>query len=133
MDRREFLKKSSLALGAPLVALPVGACVARPFPVRSPSSSAIPAYPADTLVNDVHSQLNATHVDSIVRPTTTQEIQTAIRNARTAGKSVCVAGGRHAMGGQQFGEASVLVDTRRLNRVLAFDMERGVVTVEGGI
>ena len=133
MDRREFLKKSSLALGAPLVALPVGACVARPFPVHSPSSSAIPAYPADTLVNDVHAQLNATHVDSIVKPTTTQEIQTAIRNARAAGKSVCVAGGRHAMGGQQFGEASVLVDTRRLNRVLAFDMERGVLTVEGGI
>ena len=37
------------------------------------------------------------------------------------------------MGGQQFGEASVLVDTRALDRVLAFDTERGLITVEGGI
>ena len=37
------------------------------------------------------------------------------------------------MGGQQFGEASVLLDMRDLNRVLAFDAERGVITVEGGI
>ena len=37
------------------------------------------------------------------------------------------------MGGQQFGEASVLVDTRALDRVLAFDAERGLITVEGGI
>jgi FAD/FMN-containing dehydrogenase len=44
-----------------------------------------------------------------------------------------VAGGRHAMGGQQFGEAGVLIDTRALNRVLAFDGENGVITVEGGI
>ena len=44
-----------------------------------------------------------------------------------------IAGGRHAMGGQQFGEASVLVDTRALDRVLAFDTERGLITVEAGI
>ena len=37
------------------------------------------------------------------------------------------------MGGQQFGEAGILVDTRDLNRVLAFDAERGTITVEGGI
>jgi FAD binding domain len=123
------LKSSSLALAA----LPVSACVARPFPVRSPYWSAIPADPADTLVNDIHSQLNATRVDSIVMPTTVQEVQAAVRNAVAAGRSVSVAGGRHAMGGQQFGEASVLVDTRALKRVLDFDSERGVITVQGGI
>jgi hypothetical protein len=37
------------------------------------------------------------------------------------------------MGGQQFGEAGILVDTRDLNRVLAFDAERGTITVEGDI
>ena len=44
-----------------------------------------------------------------------------------------IAGGRHAMGGQQFGESALLVDTRALDRVLDFDAERGIVTVEGGI
>ena len=37
------------------------------------------------------------------------------------------------MGGQQFGEAGMLVDTRDLNRVLAFDAELATITVEGGI
>jgi FAD/FMN-containing dehydrogenase len=129
MDRRQFLKASSFAL----LALPGGGCIARPILVRSPYASAIPAEPPDTLVNDVHSQLNATRVDAIVKPATLQGVQAAIRGARAAGKSVCVAGGRHAMGGQQFGEASVLIDTRALNRVLEFDDERGLITVEGGI
>ena len=44
-----------------------------------------------------------------------------------------IAGGRHAMGGQQFGEGTVLIDTRGLGRVLAFDPAAGLVTVEGGI
>jgi FAD/FMN-containing dehydrogenase len=46
---------------------------------------------------------------------------------------VAIAGGRHAMGGQQFGDAAMLIDTRDLNRVLAFDAQRGTITIEGGI
>jgi FAD/FMN-containing dehydrogenase len=46
---------------------------------------------------------------------------------------VSIAGGRHAMGGQQFGEGTVLIDTRDLDRVLAFDADAGLVTVEGGM
>jgi FAD/FMN-containing dehydrogenase len=60
-------------------------------------------------------------------------LQRAIVEAKAAGRSISIAGGRHAMGGQQFGEDGVLVDTRALNRVLAFDDERGVIMVEGGI
>ena len=88
---------------------------------------------ATTLVNDIHSQLNATRVDAIVTPRSVGELASAVARARDDGKSVSIAGGRHAMGGQQFGEASVLVDTRSLDRVLAFDAERGLITVEGGI
>jgi FAD/FMN-containing dehydrogenase len=86
-----------------------------------------------TLVNDIHSQLNATRVDAVVRPRDLDELTGALALVREAGKSVAIAGGRHAMGGQQFAEASVLVDTRALDRVLEFDTERGLVTVEGGI
>ncbi len=126
MNRRRFLEASLAALAA-------GDCIARPVPVRSSYASAIPDEPLDVLVNDVHSQLNATRVARIVKPATVADVQAAVASARAAGSSVCVAGGRHAMGGQQFGEAGVLVDTRGLNRVLAFDLERGVITVEGGI
>lgn len=129
MNRRRFLQTSSLWLAA----LPAVRCVASPLPVRSPNASSIPDEASDTLVNDVHSQLNATRVDAIVKPATVEDVQAVIRSARAAGKSVSVAGGRHAMGGQQFGEAAVLVDTRALNRVLDFDRRRGVIDVEGGI
>lgn len=88
---------------------------------------------ATSLVNDIHSQLNATRVDAIVTPRSVGELASAVGRAGSDGKSVSIAGGRHAMGGQQFGEASVLVDTRSLDRVLEFDAARGLITVEGGI
>ena len=128
LNRREFLKVSTAA-----AALPVAGCIARPIPVRSPYASAIPDADAGMVVNDVHSQLNATTVREIVKPRTVADVQAAVVRARSSGISVAVAGGRHAMGGQQFGEAGMLVDTRDLNRVLAFDAERGTITIEGGI
>ncbi|MET0168164.1 MAG: FAD-binding oxidoreductase [Vicinamibacterales bacterium] len=99
----------------------------------SPALSIVPSGVAATVVNDIHSQLNATRVEAIVRPRDVEEAAMVVADARRQGKSVSIAGGRHAMGGQQFGEATVLVDTRGLDRVLAFDTERGIVTVEGGI
>src|SRR6202011_700082 len=44
-----------------------------------------------------------------------------------------IAGGRHAMGGQQFGTNSLLIDVRKLNRLQHLDGERGIVEAEAGI
>jgi FAD/FMN-containing dehydrogenase len=128
MTRREFLKAS-----AAICATPAAGCVARPMRVRLPTASAIPEHDAGLVVNDIHSQLNATRVSSIVKPRSVDDLRRAISEAKTAGHAVSTAGGRHAMGGQQFGEAGVLLDTRALNSVLAFDVENGRITVEGGI
>ena len=98
-SRRHFLRTSSLAMAA----LPLGGCVARPLPVRSPYASAIPDAPVDFVVNDVHSLLNETRVAALVRPRSVEELQTAIARARTEGNTVCVAGGRHAMDPQDHG------------------------------
>lgn len=89
--------------------------------------------PRGTTVNDVHSQLNATRVQRIVAPATFEALRRTIHRARRSGSALCIAGGRHAMGTQQFGTDAWLVDTRRLNRVLHFDPERGRITVQGGI
>src|SRR6185503_17125447 len=94
LNRREFLKASSAAFAA----LPGAACLARPLPVRSPYASAIPEHEAGTLVNDVHSQLNATRVAAIAKPATVDEIGALLASARSAGRTVTFAGGRHAMG-----------------------------------
>lgn len=87
----------------------------------------------DLVVNDIHSQLNRTPVHRIVRPDSVEAIQTAVREARSEGQAVSIAAGRHAMGGQQFGAGTVLLDMGAMNRVLAFDADRGEVEVEAGI
>jgi FAD/FMN-containing dehydrogenase len=87
----------------------------------------------DRLVNDIHSQLNATKVAEVVRPACVEELQVAVRRAAAAGRAVSVCGGRHAMGGQQFGRGTTLVDTSCLTRVCEMDQDRGLITVEAGI
>jgi FAD/FMN-containing dehydrogenase len=86
-----------------------------------------------TVVNDVHSQLNATRVHRVVQPASVEALRRAVLDARAGGRAVSIAGGRHAMGGQQFGTDTVLLDMTAMRRVLAFDAERGRVEVEAGI
>src|SRR5262245_35441500 len=87
---------------------------------------------AGTLVNDVHSQLNPARVDRIVTPRSVEEIRKELLEARREGKAVSIAGARHAMGGQQFGTGTILIDMTQMNRVLNFDRERGLVEAEAG-
>jgi FAD/FMN-containing dehydrogenase len=88
---------------------------------------------SSTVVNDLHSQLNETSVSRIVRVESLPELQQVVRSAAATGQQISIAGGRHAMGGQQFGTGTVLVDMTRMCRVLDLDCERGLVVVEGGI
>ncbi len=85
------------------------------------------------LVNDVHSQLNATRMARVVAPASGDALRAELKAARAAGRAVSVAGGRHAMGGQQFAHDGVLIDTSRMNRILSLDESTGVVEVEAGI
>lgn len=84
-------------------------------------------------VNDIHSALNATEVDRIVPVNSLEAIQRAVAGARNVGAEVAIAGGFHAMGGQQFRSDGVLLDTRPLDRVLELNRDRGVVEVEAGV
>jgi FAD/FMN-containing dehydrogenase len=80
-------------------------------------------------VNDVHSRLNRTQVRRIERPGSIGELQQIVR----AGEPISIAGGRHAMGGQQFAADTVLLDTTGLDRIYDFDSERGHIEVGAGI
>src|SRR5215470_12599100 len=68
-------------------------------------------------VNDTHSALNRTPVARLIEPRSVDDVVRAVREARAAGNSLAVAGGRHAMGGQQFLARGALLDMRSLNRV----------------
>ena len=85
------------------------------------------------LVNDIHSQLNPTYVREVVNVESLARLQEAVTTAKRTGQAVSIAGGRHAMGGQQFGTGTLLLDTRPMSRVLNFDDTRGLVEVEAGI
>jgi FAD/FMN-containing dehydrogenase len=84
-------------------------------------------------LNDLHSGLNRTPVKEVCLPRDSGEVAMLIRRAREHGEVVSVAGGRHAMGGQQFATGSVHVDTRAMSRVLSLDPVRGLVEAEAGI
>lgn len=88
---------------------------------------------AGLLVNDIHSRLNPTHVDRIVPVHSMNELRDVLQVARRDRKSVSISGGRHAMGGQQFGAGTTLLDMRKLNRVLGLDSASGILEVEAGI
>jgi FAD/FMN-containing dehydrogenase len=84
-----------------------------------------------SVVNDIHSQLNATRVERIFRPESIDEVRAVVRAATE--RPLAVAGGRHAMGGQQFAQDADLLDLTRLAEVFAFDAERGEVEAGAGI
>jgi FAD/FMN-containing dehydrogenase len=84
-------------------------------------------------LNDIHSQLNETVVDEVVEVDSLESVQDAVRRAAAEGKPIAIAGGRHAMGGQQFCTGGMVLDMRGAARVLAFDREAGTIEVEAGI
>jgi FAD/FMN-containing dehydrogenase len=85
------------------------------------------------VVNDVHSRLNETRVARVDTPASIRALQTAMRRAADEGRPVSIGGGRHAMGGQQFGQGAVLLDMRGLDRILGFDPVRGRVEIQAGM
>ena len=127
LTRRRFLGGSAASL-----ATVASGCIPH-MHVGSPLASSIPAVETSTLVNDLHSQLNPTRVHHIAKPGGVDALAELIAQARADDRAISVAGGRHAMGGQQFPEGGVLLDTRDLNRVLDFDRDAGTMTVEAGI
>jgi FAD/FMN-containing dehydrogenase len=115
ISRRDFMAGS--------VALAISSC----------ASARLAAEHEPILVNDIHSQLNSTRVLKILQPRSLADVQSIVRAARKDREAISVAGGRHAMGGQQFGTETLLIDIRTLNGVINLDRTRGVFEVGAGI
>lgn len=106
---------------------------ARAVPKAACAQDPGPAGAAGEWVNDKQSRLNRTRVARIAQPRSLEDVEAVLRAARKEGQGISVCGSRHAMGGQQFGEDTVLLDATSFNRVLDFDRERGLIEVQGGI
>lgn len=85
------------------------------------------------IVNDIHSRLNETTISGLIEVTSLGQLRRSITNLAHAKGAIAIAGGRHAMGGQQFATGAPLLDTRPLDRVLSYDEDSGLVEVEAGI
>lgn len=83
-------------------------------------------------VNDIHARLNRTRVNRILKPRTIADLQKSVLTARSERRPLSIAGGRHAMGGQQFGTDTILVDMTALKEVVQFDQQRGLIEVQAG-
>src|SRR3989454_8167699 len=118
LTRREFLEVGATA-GTAIALAPYACAGERSAP--------------GVVVNDIHSQLNATRVHRVVKPPSGDAVLHLVESARKEGSTMSIAGGRHAMGGQQFGSETTLVDMGSMNRVLGFDAARGLIDVEAGI
>jgi len=126
MERREFIQKAGALT------------VATQMPWLLPRGYGASLLDADAdleriLVNDVHSALNATWVKEIHTVTSNEQIQNSVRTAVKENISVSIAGGRHALGSQQFATDSILLDTTSLNNIIGLDINNGLVKVEAGI
>lgn len=83
--------------------------------------------------NDKHSKLNLTKVARVMHPSTEEEVITAIQKAASTGQKISICGARHAMGGQQFGADTLLLDLSSLTGLGAVDLENGRVEAGAGM
>lgn len=88
---------------------------------------------AAEVANDTHSALNPTRIARRFEPRSAEEVAASVRLARKAGQPLAIAGGRHAMGGQQFLTDGWLLDLRQLRGFRRLDLERGRLEAEAGI
>lgn len=84
-------------------------------------------------LNDMHSKLNATEVAEVLQPKSTQELKEIIQTAKAKNMAISISGGKHAMGGQQFGQGTMHINMSEMNDILAFNDMTGIITVESGI
>ena len=81
----------------------------------------------------MHSGLTSTLVWQIVTPTSADDLRAAFKLARAEERAICISGSRHSMGQQGFATDGVLLDMRKMSRVLGFDTGRGLIEVEAGM
>ncbi len=83
-------------------------------------------------LNDIHTGLNATRVSKIITASSIEAVQEIVSNASKAGRQLAIGGARHAGGGQQFLKDQWYLDTRPMNRIVSFDEQNGLMTVQAG-
>ena len=77
---------------------------------------------------------DASHcLNYVYRPATIAQLRAIFQTARTNGRSVGFRGGGNSYGDPAMNAENILVDLRRMNRILDWDPENGRIRVEPGV
>lgn len=106
---------------------------ASPWPLAASRPQLSGTASTGSVLNDVHSRLNRSHVAAVLRPADVAATRAAVRACARDDAPLAVMGARHAMGGQQFLSGGRVLDLGALDRITAFDPARGLVTAGAGI
>lgn len=69
----------------------------------------------------------------VYRPTSVEEIRSVFEEARASGRKVTLRGAGRSYGDGNIGAESLLVDIKRMNRILAWDSATGIIDCESGV
>lgn len=83
-------------------------------------------------LEDVHGRISRSRAVALLEARDEGEVLDALERAAEVGLPLAIAGGRHAMGGQPFRDGGLVLDTRRLSGVTAFDASSGLCEVLAG-
>ncbi len=88
---------------------------------------------ADSVELNDFSRLNKTMINKFVTPSSYEELQSIIDYAQTHNLKISIAGMRHSQGGHTFFPNALVINLGKLNKVIAFDQNKKLITVQAGI
>lgn len=84
------------------------------------------------VINDF-SNLNQTTVNRILYPKNYKQIKQILLKAKQKNLKVSMAGKRHSQGGHAFYNNAVVIDIRRLNKIVNLDLDKKIIRVQTGV
>lgn len=101
-----------------------GAEVSQPFPAILPATN----------LEKVEAWGGASRgVSHVYRPTTVDDLKHLFQLARATGSHIGFRGGGKSYGDAAMNDENILIDMRRMNRILAWDPKSGLITLEPGV
>lgn len=88
--------------------------------------------PEDPRIASDVARLSPARVERVDHVVDVAQLQAVVRDAKTRGLKVSIAGSRHSQGGQTYTAGGVVLDMRGFRRILAVDTAAMTVTVESG-
>ena len=118
---RKFMKNQYILIITTIFCAPIAQYCRREEPTHTTS----------TTINDF-SRLNKTNIHSLKTPSSYQELQEIVAYAKKNKLKIAIAGIRHSQGGHAFFTNAIVINLKKLNRILDFDPDKKLITVQAG-